>query len=86
MIYVYHGFNLANGSNGETFPMSSASLTVKSGSKKKKLLQTKLKRGASGITGHATLFPIDRYCPTTNTIQANPYKSRGSGYPVDPSV
>ena len=32
-----------------------------------------------------TLIPIGRYCPT-NTIQANPYKSRGFGYPVDPSV
>ena len=32
-----------------------------------------------------TLIPIGRYCPT-NTIQANPYKSRGSGHPVDPSV
>ena len=26
----------------------------------------------------------DLECPT-NTTQANPYKSRGSGYPVDPS-
>ena len=33
-----------------------------------------------------TVIPIDRYCPTTNTIQANPYKSQGSGYPVDPFV
>ena len=32
-----------------------------------------------------TLIPIGRYCPT-NIIQANPYKSWGSGYPVDPSV
>ena len=32
-----------------------------------------------------TLIPIGRYCPT-NIIQANPYKSQGSGYPVDPSV
>ena len=34
---------------------------------------------------HSTLIPIGRYCPT-NTIQANPYKSQGSGYPVDCSV
>ena len=33
-----------------------------------------------------TLIPIGQYCPTTNTIQANPYKSQGSGYPVDPFV
>ena len=32
-----------------------------------------------------TLIWNARYCPT-NTTQANPYKSRGSGYPVDPSV
>ena len=33
----------------------------------------------------STVIPIGRYCPT-NTIQANPYKNWGSGYPVDPSV
>ena len=31
-----------------------------------------------------TVIPIGWYCPT-NRIQANPYKSWGSGYPVDPS-
>ena len=33
-----------------------------------------------------TVIPIGRYCPTNNTIQANPYKSQDSGYPEDPSV
>ena len=37
------------------------------------------------ITLLSTLIWNARYCPTNNTIQANPYKSRGSGYPVDPS-
>ena len=32
----------------------------------------------------STLIWNARYCPS-NTTQANPYKSRGSGYPVDPS-
>ena len=41
---------------------------------------------AGSHLGVSTLFQSDRYCPTTNTIQANLYKSRGSGYPVDPSV
>ena len=30
-----------------------------------------------------TVIPIGRYCPTNNTIQANPYKNRVSGYPLD---
>ena len=32
-----------------------------------------------------TLIWNAQYCPTNNTIQANPYKSWGSGYLVDPS-
>ena len=35
--------------------------------------------------GGGTLIWNARYCPSNNTTQANPYKSRGSGYPVDPS-
>ena len=33
----------------------------------------------------STLIWNARYCPTNNTTQANPYKSQGSGYQVDPS-
>ena len=47
---MYHGFNLSNGSKGDTFPISSASSTVKSGSKKNSVLFTaKLKRAASEL-------------------------------------
>ena len=37
-----------------------------------------------GAWGLGTVIPIGWYCPTNNTIQANPYpyKSQGSGYPV----
>ena len=34
---------------------------------------------------HCTLIWNARYCPT-DTTKANPYKSWGSGYPVDPPV
>ena len=40
------------------------------------------------VLGHfapITLIWNTRYCPLNNTTQANPYKSQGSGYPVDPS-
>ena len=51
---MYHGFNLSNGSKGETFPISLASSTVKSGSKKNSVLfTTKLKRTAFGVKEHA---------------------------------
>ena len=49
---MYHGFNLSNDSKGETFPISLASSTVKSGSKKNSVLfTTKLKRAAFRVTG-----------------------------------
>ena len=38
----------------------------------------------SEILGRCTLIWNAQYCPANNTIQANPYKNRGSVYPVDP--
>ena len=42
-----------------------------------------LRQVTDGLTVSRTLIWNAQYCPT-NTTQANPYKSRGSGYPVDP--
>ena len=49
------------------------------------ILKILLRKTKASFSSYGTLIWNARYCPTNNTTQVNPYKSRGSGYPVDPS-